>query len=433
MEYSGTTTKKLFKRRFGLIFLLLLIISCGTRNNNIIIEENIETESTDIIDYSLIKLFSQSGYSIKWEVSRRFIDPYPSVSMDYDIVYSFPDKIKMFGNSYENGNIFKEIIAISNSEFHKNRSVWEEFPRSEFTNINFQIELILLKKIYKYIGKIINNDTILVFSFQPNLPLIDPLEKIISTGEIYISKNDSLPLKIVVYSPDSMLFWQMQFSDFGIRQSIISPRSLNYQYNIDFSENNDIEIFKKRLENLDCDNIVFSRNKKTVSFNSILIPKDFLDLILSKGELKLSFGEWVDYPQEFINNDSALFEIYGEGSFLDFVGGVPYRVVAVKDEFINIYPENIESSEIITDASGRIGLKVIFNTDYWKTLYPILQNKEGLLITLYIDNYLVSVFPLYSQHVNSLTFPWERENIYNIEFINAIINSSSLLENAILQ
>ncbi len=422
MYFKRIFTYEVLKKRSFVSFLLLLLISCGTRNNVIIIDED-EKISTDIIDLSVERLLNLSGFKADWIVYRTDIEPYPSFSVNYDVYFSFPDKIKLIENSID----FKEeIIAMGSSEFYKRGNHWEEYPRSELTDIPFQIEMLLMKHEYRYIGKIDHDDPVLLFSFLPNLPLIDPLEKIITSGEILIRERDSLPLEISVYSPDSSLFWNMKFIEYKNTQPIISPRLIPFNYIFDFNDPEDTSILLARFRALHFEDIIINKSglNYNIKYRSTDDSDKFIDLITSRGNWDLRIGQWPDTSPEILLRDSILLhEIYGDKSFIDIVGEIPYRVVISQEIVADTDNDFIENSEIVTDALGRIALRINISERYFGDFKKILELNEGKLLMLYIDGKLLAVNTIYLQHTNFFNFPWERENIFSIEVINVIINS----------
>jgi len=422
MYFKRVFTYEVLKKRSFISFLFLLLISCETRNNVIIVDEE-ENISTDIIDYSVERLLNLSGFKADWIVYRTDIEPYPSFSMNYDVFFSFPDKIKLIENSID----FKEeIIAVGSSEFHKRENHWEEYPRSELTDIPFQIEMLLMKHEYRYIGKIEQDDPVLVFSFLPNLPLIDPLERIITTGEILIRESDSLPLEISVYNPDSSLFWNMKFIEFENSQPIISPRLIPFNYIFDFNDPEDTSILLQRFRSLNFEDIKITKSGLyyNIKYRSTDDSDKFIDLITSRGHWDLRIGQWPDSSPEILSRDSILLqEMYGDNSFIDIIGGIPYRVVISQEIVEDVNNDFIENSGVVTDALGRIALRINISDRYFDDFKNILECNEGKLLMLYIDEELLAVNTIYLQHTNSFYFPWERENIFSIEVINTIINS----------
>lgn len=427
MSFIRFNTTSFLKTKFNLIWFGILIIwlfySCGANQNLVIVQEE-EPYSSEIIDIAVSNLLNIGSFSSQWEIVRNDIEPYQDLSIKYDLFYNFPDKLKLVGRSYD---AQQQIIANGSSEFHRVGNHWEEYPRSELTDLDFQLELIFLKQQYRFVG--LTDDDKIVFAFQPNIPLLDPLSIIQTTGFVTIRKQDSLISEISVYSPDSSLYWYFKVLDYSSSEKIISPRSIRYEYSLNFTDISDTAVIRNRLEKLGMDDVEFSSAGRNInlSFLSATDPAEIFSYVISTGSFSFDLGVWPDTsPQLLIENPEIMDSIYGINSNIDTIGGIPYRLVVSLNDRIYIDKSDIDEVLIKTDPAGRIGLKINLSSTMSERLNIKFSSNPEKLLLLYMDDNLLAAVPIYSYQINDVFFLWEKENKFPVDIIWSIISNPKL-------
>ncbi|KQC13645.1 MAG: hypothetical protein APR63_07935 [Desulfuromonas sp. SDB] len=427
MSFIRFNATSFLETRFNLIWLGIIIscllYSCGANQNLVIVQEEAPYTS-ELIDIAVSNLLNLGSFSSQWEIVRNDIEPYQDLSVKYDLFYNFPDKLKLIGRSYD---AQQQIIANGSSEFHRVGNHWEEYPRSELSDLDFQLELIFLKQQFRFVG--LTDDNMIVFAFQPNIPLLDPLSVIQTTGFVTIRQQDSLLSEISVYSPDSSLFWNFKVLDYSSSEKIISPRAVQYQYSLNFTDISDTAIIRKRMEKLGMDNVEFSSSGRNInlSFLSAVDPADFLSFVTCTGSFSFDLGAWPDTsPQLLIDNPEIMDSIYGVNSTMDTIGDIPYRLVISLNDRIYIDKSDIDEVLVNTDPAGRIGLKLGLSSEMSERLNTKFSSNPGKLLLLYMDDNLLAAVPIYSYQIDDVFFLWEKDNKFPVDVIRSILSNPKL-------
>ncbi|MBN1619819.1 hypothetical protein JW890_03775 [candidate division WOR-3 bacterium] len=426
METIRSLSNKIYERKFTSLtfFLLALLFTCGPKNTPKPAVESYQPGRNFVFE-ALEKTFSLPGFSAELIIRRTGYEVYPDVDINYSVLYVFPDRIQMKPMTRGGGEFSEEVIAIGSREYHFTEGEWIEFPRTDLSDLFFQAQLVLIDSNLLYVERRSAVGETLFYAFKPNLPLFDPLGKIITTGEAVIFYDDTLLKSLKAFSPDSSFLWSLEIKRTGIPGEIRPPSLLSYFIQAEFDDNSDTSVVRSRLQNIGCSGIKISVFRRTseIEFMSESEYPLVKRIITAEGFWEICRLRWIyDDPGKYISDPSLVKADFGPESRIGFIAGIPFKPVILQKTLFNCTDEEIRSSEISYGAVDRISLKIFFSESGAEMIGAL---EEGSKIGLVLDGSLVAVADAKDQE-GGFSFFWEREGMFEINGVRAILNSSHL-------
>ncbi len=426
METIRPLSHKIFQRRFTALtfFLLAAVVSCGPKNAPKPAVESFQP-SPNLVFEALEKTFSLPGFSAELVIRRSGYEVYPDVDMNYTVLYVFPDRIQMKPAVRGGDEFSEEVIAVGSREYHLTEGEWIEFPRTDLSDLFFQAQLVLIDSNLLYVERRSAVGESLFFAFKPNLPLFDPLGKIITTGEAVILCDDTLLRSLKAFSPDSSFLWSFEIKRAGMPGEIRPPSLLSYFIQAEFENNSDTSVVRSRLQNIGCSGVKISAFRRTseIEFMSESEYPLIKKIITDPGFWEICRLRWIyDDPGKYISDSSLVRADFGPESRIGFIAGIPFKPVILQKTLFDCTDEEIIGSEISYGAVDRISLNIFFSEDGAEIIRAL---EEGSKIGLILDGSLVAVSDAKAQD-GGFSFFWEREGNFEIDLVRAILNSAHL-------
>ncbi|MBN1150172.1 hypothetical protein JXA84_03005 [candidate division WOR-3 bacterium] len=422
MEIFRIVSGEIFKRKLANLIVLAVLASCGPKNAPNSVEDQTAVNPNIVLE-AVQKTFMVSGFMGDFRIQRRGFEMYPDGLLDYSIRFQYPDKVHLKPKSTSQEAFSDEIIGIGSREYHFVSGKWQEYPRTDLSDLYFQTELVLLDSNFIYDTEKSSPGNY-AFVFKPNLPLLDPLGKIITSGLIVVGASDTIVKSIKAYSPDSSFLWSLEITSMGIEEDIHPPSLFYYFLKIEPEDLSDTLSISQRLRNIGCSNVKISAFRKILEVELFSEREfDFIKKMLtSKGEWSVCEVKWVEEPSKYLMDNDLLQAEYGDGSRIDYIAGIPYKPVVISAPILNFSTDSIARADISYSAIDRISLEIEFSEFSSAAIEALPQASK---IGLVLDNSLVAIAWVES-HENGYSFIWERESEFDIDLILSILNSKPL-------
>lgn len=426
METFRTLSGKIFKGKLAALIVVsaAIVISCGPKSGPQSIADSVQIDGSLVFE-ALEKTFGLIGFSADLTIERTGFEMYPDVKMYYSVRFQFPDRVHLKPKYISEGQFSDEVIALGSREYHFTSEKWEEYPRTDMSDIYFQTDLVLMDSNFVYLPEKSDGARTYFFAFKPNLPLFDPLGKIITTGEIIIDAKDTLIRSVKVFSPDSSFLWSFEITGVGISGEIRAPSLFYYFFKVEIDSIRDTLAISSRLSNCGCAEIKISsfRRSSEIEFMSERESPFMRDLLTAEGYWEIREVMWIhDDPGKYINDSVLLREEFGSDSRIGFIAGIPYKPAILLKPVLDCRKDVIMESGVSYSAIDRISLKILFSEESGE---KIRRLPEGTAIGLVVDGSLVAVADSRTAD-GSYSFIWERGGNFDIDFIRSVLNSPFL-------
>ncbi len=393
---------------FYFMVVLFTVLSCGSK----IIEPNIPKDlpPKEIPKFSFKQLKNQKSFRFNLHFKT---DIPAQIEAEFDGVVNLPDQEERTGFWNRKGE--KTSIHIKgkdNFQYEKKDGKWEIHPRGEESNILIQIERILLFSDFELKSK---DSRQMEFYFKPNLIFLDPTLTKLMNGILYINNSSLLPEKIQVADSAFTAFWKIRFFNYNRKSKISFP--FTPKVIIQLSSDSKIDNKTKAILNDRFQRLGFQSTNKTFSssMGTILefqlekdIPEAQLNLITSKGIIKIHSGKWLESKN--VTSDTEL-------KYFQFKPVQLHELIFTNQD-IKLAETNLNQ--------GPEPLLEIYLKSTSKSKFQEFIQKDNIVLFLILDDEIIGYNRLEKDRVNDkIVFKGIGDVLKAITF-TVIINSGSI-------
>jgi len=378
------------------ISILIFVGLCCTKYPIKFEKNEIPDEKTAAL--AVARIDSVLGFTYTWEFGRDKLSPLPKMKVKLSGKVEVPNKIYLKG-TLESGDISEKLNVYSMEEkdycYNKGKKKWESKEKGEYPNPYEQLKLILSFGNFEFVKfDKIDGVASYLFSFKPNVYLLDPIEATKPKGLIWVSIDSELPLRVKVESERRLIHWEMKLSHFNTFANLNVPFSSHKLEIVGIDcKAYDLGNIKKRLFFFDFEN---HNEEKESNGNVILfvqalsITDSLIKEIVKKGELEVYLGEWPRDAIYLLKQDTLLVQQkYGKDAKLFFERGIETKpIIALNKIFSN---QMFGSFLLKNDMLGKASIYAEVKKDNADSLAKIVEAKKDEPAVIIIDGEAVLI------------------------------------------
>lgn len=299
-----------------------------------------EISPPEIPLYAWETLKKSKSFSFRYLLSKNSI----KLNINQEGIFNTPDLTEVKGRWKQGEDEWKfHYIGAGNYQYEKKDKRWDVHHRGEETEIIKQIERIIMRSLRSKKFKLLDTNSVFIFSFEPNLAFLDPTFTKKFVGNLYVDKRKYTLKKIEAYSEDKDINFAFIIEDLNKAKKIKVPfvKLIRVVYKFEGNPKEVKEILRRRLEEAEMKAKIFTKGDYIVLEGDISLSEEKARFLSHKGDTKF-----------------VTLEPEGEDVSLK---GEPTETYRIKETFLE--RKAIQKVELFIDELSRPEIRIFFNNE----------------------------------------------------------------------